>query len=50
MHLHLTSGYSARYGPSHTIGKALLIEAVQDRARRRYGSEAIRPAAPAGHL
>ncbi|MEV7660090.1 hypothetical protein AB0O39_38810 [Streptomyces anulatus] len=29
----------------HTIDKALLIEAVQDRARRRYGTDVIKPAA-----
>ncbi|WP_257139644.1 hypothetical protein [Streptomyces sp. or20] len=28
----------------HTIDKTLLIEAVQDRARRRYGADVIRPA------
>ncbi|MDQ0701180.1 hypothetical protein [Streptomyces sp. W4I9-2] len=29
----------------HTIDKTLLIEAVQDRARRRYGTDMIKPAA-----
>ncbi|MGW5930511.1 DNA polymerase Y family protein [Streptomyces anulatus] len=29
----------------HTIDKTLLIEAVQDRARRRYGTDIIKPAA-----
>ncbi|MEV6439639.1 DNA polymerase Y family protein [Streptomyces anulatus] len=29
----------------HTVDKTLLIEAVQDRARRRYGTDAIKPAA-----
>ncbi|WP_330450521.1 DNA polymerase thumb domain-containing protein [Streptomyces anulatus] len=33
----------------HTIDKKLLIEAVQDRARRRYGTDVIKPAALAGH-
>ncbi|WP_326621164.1 hypothetical protein OHA57_01835 [Streptomyces anulatus] len=28
----------------HTIDKKLLIEAVQDRARRRYGTDVIKPA------
>ncbi|MFI2360977.1 DNA polymerase thumb domain-containing protein [Streptomyces anulatus] len=28
----------------HTVDKALLIEAVQDRARRRYGTDVIKPA------
>ncbi|MEV6439642.1 hypothetical protein [Streptomyces anulatus] len=28
----------------HTIDKALLIEAVQDRARQRYGTDIIKPA------
>ncbi|MFI0596675.1 DNA polymerase Y family protein [Streptomyces griseus] len=29
----------------HTLDKALLIEAVQDRARQRYGTDVIKPAA-----
>ncbi|WP_331758957.1 DNA polymerase thumb domain-containing protein [Streptomyces anulatus] len=29
----------------HTVDKALLIEAVQDRARQRYGTDVIKPAA-----
>ncbi|MFE7368908.1 DinB/UmuC family translesion DNA polymerase [Streptomyces anulatus] len=28
----------------HTIDKTLLIEAVQDRARQRYGTDVIKPA------
>ncbi|MFC4463185.1 hypothetical protein ACFPH6_00890 [Streptomyces xiangluensis] len=28
----------------HTVDKALLIEAVQDGARQRYGTEVIKPA------